>query len=384
MSRFGRRQLIIIAIQNLLKEKRIMNKSESLPKWALGPFVRPKGVNPVIRPDKDASFECPFRNRNVKWEELHVFNPTAVIHEGRTVLLYRAEDVSGEMKIGGHTSRIGLATSEDGLHFEKSPRPVLFPDKDAQKGYEWTGGCEDPRVVEREDGLFVMTYTQWNQSPSKGDAGVKLAVATSRDLRKWTKHGPAFAKACGGKYLGRHSKSGSIVCEIRDGRFIAVKIKGKYWMYWDNQDILAATSEDLIDWTPVEDGQGKLKPALCPRKGFFDSGLVEPGPQALLRKEGIVLLYNGMNATDALNADPSLRGGIYCAGQVLFDKDAPMKAIARLDRDFFSPEEDFERTGQYVDGTVFIEGLVLNEGNWLLYYGCADSLIGVARCEARL
>ncbi len=361
-----------------------MSKSESLPKWALGPFSRPQGVNPVIRPAKESSFKCPLRNADVKWEELHVFNPAAAILGGRTVLLYRAEDASGKMEVGGHTSRIGFASSADGLHFEKIPSPVLFPDNDAQKGNEWTGGCEDPRVVEREDGLFVMTYTQWRQSPAKGDVGVKLAVASSRDLRNWTKHGPAFAKAHDGKYLSRHSKSGSIVCEIRDGRFVAVKIKGKYWMYWDNQDVLAATSDNLIDWTPVEDGQGKLKPALRPRKGLFDSGLVEPGPQALLGKDGIVLLYNGMNALDAASADPSLRRGAYCAGQALFSKDDPMKAVARLDRAFLSPEEDFERCGQYSDGTVFIEGLALRDGKWLLYYGCADSLIGVAVSAANL
>ena len=39
---------------------------------------------------------------------------------------------------------------------------------------------------------------------------------------------------------------------------------------------------------------------------------------------------------------------------------------------------DFEKSGQYVDGTVFIEGLVFFKGKWYLYYGCADSMVGVA------
>ena len=39
---------------------------------------------------------------------------------------------------------------------------------------------------------------------------------------------------------------------------------------------------------------------------------------------------------------------------------------------------DFEKKGQYTAGTVFVEGLVLHEGKWYMYYGCADSFVGVA------
>jgi predicted GH43/DUF377 family glycosyl hydrolase len=31
-----------------------------------------------------------------------------------------------------------------------------------------------------------------------------------------------------------------------------------------------------------------------------------------------------------------------------------------------------------VDGTVFIEGMVYFKNKWYLYYGCADSKVGVA------
>ena len=42
------------------------------------------------------------------------------------------------------------------------------------------------------------------------------------------------------------------------------------------------------------------------------------------------------------------------------------------------PERAFERAGQYAAGTTFAEGLVFFHSRWLLYYGCADSLVGVA------
>jgi len=68
----------------------------------------------------------------------------------------------------------------------------------------------------------------------------------------------------------------------------------------------------------------------------------------------------------------------YCAGQVLFDSKDPSKPIARLDVPFLRPMEPFEKSGQYVNGTVFIEGMAFFKKKWYLYYGCADSRIGVA------
>src|SRR5437773_2072778 len=207
------------------------------------------------------------------------------------------------MKIGNHTSRIGLAESRDGLRFARRSAPVLFPDKDGQRGNEWTGGVEDPRVVETEDGTYVLTYTQWNRDVPR------LAVATSRDLLTWTKHGPAFAKAAGGKYLGSESKSGAILVRLQGNRLVATKVNGKYWMYYGVPDIQIATSENLRDWTPLEDANGRPLKVLSPRAGYFDSWLVEAGPPALLTRYGIVVLYNAGNNREY--GDPRLPTRVY-------------------------------------------------------------------------
>ena len=42
------------------------------------------------------------------------------------------------------------------------------------------------------------------------------------------------------------------------------------------------------------------------------------------------------------------------------------------------PELPYEKTGQYIAGTTFAEGLVYFRKHWFLYYGCADSLVAVA------
>ncbi|HAS59844.1 MAG TPA: pesticidal protein Cry15Aa, partial [Algoriphagus sp.] len=41
------------------------------------------------------------------------------------------------------------------------------------------------------------------------------------------------------------------------------------------------------------------------------------------------------------------------------------------------PELPFEKSGQYPEGTTFLEGLVYFQGAWYLYYGTADSMVGV-------
>lgn len=274
------------------------------------------------------------------------------------------------MMIGGHTSRIGLAESTDGIHFTRHAAPVLYPANDDQKERESPGGCEDPRLVEAEDGIYVITYTQWNRHTY--DAG----IATSRDLVTWTKHGPMLFKAKGGKYANLKYKSAAIVTKLVGNKLLATKINGTYWMFWGEGSIHLAKSTDLIDWDPLEDEHGDLLNLLTKRAGYFDSSFPEAGPPPLLTEKGIIVIYNGKNAPTggASNLAPST----YAAGQALFAADDPTHLISRTEAPFFKPEEPFERSGQYAAGTTFTEGLVRFHNKWFMYYGCADSLVGVA------
>ena len=345
--------------------------ADPLPRWALGPFLRPADAQPVIRPDKASVFSCPMSDRDIHWEALHTFNPAAVLLNEQICVLYRAEDDSGEMHIGGHTSRLGLATSRDGVTFERRPAPVFFPAKDDQRDNEWDGGCEDPRIVTAPDGSFVITYTQYNKR------SVRLGVATSKNLVHWEKRGSAFR---GTRYENLATKSAAVVHEVKDGQLVAAKIDGKYWMYFGEAQVNVATSDDLTHWKPLESEPGKLLSLIEPRMGRFDSKLTEVGPQAVRTDAGIVLIYNGKNAEND-DRDKQLKPGVYSCGQVLFDAKAPTRVVDRLDKPFFQPELTWEASGQYAAGTTFAEGLVYRNGAWYLYYGCADSFVGVAMCK---
>lgn len=308
------------------------------------------------------------------WEALHTFNPAAVMRDGMINVLYRAEDDTGAMQIGMHTSRLGLAQSSDGIHFTRRAVPVFYPALDSQESREWPGGVEDPRIVEAGDGTYVMTYTQWNR------VTYTVGIATSPDLEHWTKQGPAFLDAAGGKYADLKYKSAGIVTALRSGKLVAVRLDGKYWMYWGEGAIHLATSKDLIHWAPVESADGKPIEVLKPRPRHFDSSFPETGPPPVLTRRGIVVIYNGRNA--ASGGDPRLAANTYAAGEALFDARNPAKLLARTENPVLQPTLPHERTGQYTAGTTFAEGLVYFHDQWFLYYGCADSLVAVAMAPA--
>lgn len=287
--------------------------------WQLSSFQKYDG-NPIITPRGDG------------WESKDVFNPAAWSGGSTIYLLYRAEDSTGIGEWNG-TSRIGLATSTDGIHFDRQEDPLIEP----TEPWELPGGMEDPRLV-KIDSLFYLTYTAYDGETAR------MALATSPDLKSWKKHGLVFPDS-------GWTKSGAILPHM---------VSGKYWMYFGDTNIWAARSEDLIHWTAIEE------PVLKPREGYFDSRLVEPGPQPLMTNQGILLLYNG--------ADENL---VYNSGQALFDAGDPARLIERSDSSFLQPESRLEKEGQ-IPNVVFIEGLVRYQNTWYLYYGMGDSGIGVA------
>lgn len=366
-----RQLLVTVVLQSLM----VFSATGQEKSWMMGPFERELNQKPIIEPIENTIFEDPMTGHAVRWESMATFNPAAIVKDNRIYVIYRAEEKLGENEIGGHTSRLGVAISDDGVSYEREEKPIFFPADDNQKQYEWTGGTEDPRIVETDDGTFVLTYTQWNREYPR------LAVATSKDLRTWVKHGPIFEKWKDGKYHNMETKSGAIVTEVKNGKLIAAKIHDKYWMYFGVPHIWLASSEDLINWEPVENHEGNLSPVLSPRPGYFDSWLVEAGPPPVITEHGIVVMYNAGNSSEI--GVKELGNRVYTGGQALFDLKEPWKLLDRTDFPFIKPEKDFEKSGQYVDGTTFLEGLVIFGGSWYLYYGTADSMVGVVKWDHR-
>ncbi|HEY8735389.1 MAG TPA: hypothetical protein VIL90_12540, partial [Puia sp.] len=126
----------------------------------LASFSKPVNF-PVLAHDSTALFFDSLKNENVRWKKADVFNPAAIVKNDSIFVLSRCEDNPAAI-LGGRTSRIGISSSVDGIHFKSSNSPVLYPAKDDFQQYDFPGGCEDPRIGQTEDGLYVLAYTSWN------------------------------------------------------------------------------------------------------------------------------------------------------------------------------------------------------------------------------
>ncbi len=162
--------------------------------FPVGPWLRNPG-NPVLTADPSHS-----------WESRYVFNPAAIVRDGRVYLLYRAQG-------SDLVSRIGLAWSTDGVHFQRLAEPVIEPSSDVD-----SHGCEDPRIVEIGS-TYYLTYTAYD------GISARLSLATSTDLRNWTKHGAMFGDFVTPGNTKPWSKSGAI---------LDVPINGRYHLYFDD------------------------------------------------------------------------------------------------------------------------------------------------------
>jgi beta-1,2-mannosidase len=297
--------------------------------FPVGPWTR-YGGNPVLTADPRHS-----------WESKYVFNPAAIVAGGLVYLLYRAQ---GEDLV----SRIGLAWSHDGVHFERAADPVIEPDSDVD-----SHGCEDPRVV-RIGATYYLTYTAYDGSSAR------LSLATSTDLRNWTKHGAMFGDFVTPGNSKPWSKSGAI---------LTTPIGGKYYLYFGDLGIFPAVSTDLKTWTPSSTPVVPMEPNDFTRK------LVEAGPPPVLNADGrIVLLHNA--------AEPYGSALRYSPGQVVIDPAEPTTCLARMTRPWLTPTTPYETTGQ-VPNTIFVEGLVELGGTWHAYYGASDTVVALATYRPR-
>ena len=111
----------------------------------------------------------------------------------------------------------------------------------------------------------------------------------------------------------------------------------------------------MIDWTPAD-------------KSVWRGGH-EAGAIALLRDDGILLMTQGRH--------PSL--GEWMLRQALIDRNDLTSILKYQEQPFLYPEYDWEKHG-FTGNTIVANGMVTFKGQWLIYYGAADRVIGLATC----
>jgi len=323
------------------QKKRV--KKRLLKKKISSLILKKPEVNPIISPEPENS-----------WESWQTFNPGVILLDNKVHFLYRAIGEDG-------VSRLGYAVSSDGFTIdERLPYPV-YEHKTGNRtfniysyfsGGSW-GGAEDSRPVRvDEEDVLYMTYTAC-------DNGLRIALTSIKvdDFlnKRWEWQPPTLISP-----PGEVHKNWVIFPEKIHGQYaILHSINPEISIaYLDNLEF-----EDNAYINSYYDGRGK--------KNCWDSYVRGAGPPPIKTKYGWLLFYQAMNANDMSK---------YKVGAMLLDLNNPTKILHRSPEPILEPTEVYENNG-FKAGVVYVSGAVVKDGKLLIYYGAADSYIGVAYAD---
>jgi len=282
------------------------------------------------------------------WEDKMVFNPAALLEEDGVHLIYRAmghEDTS----VFGYAK---LDTESGTKVIERFSEPIYIPRADfEQKYHPGNSGCEDPRIT-RIGNTYYLCYTAFDGiNPPR----IALSSISAKD------------------FLERHFEQFSDPILIssphvddKDAALFPEKIRGHYVIIHRLQPSIDL---NYVSDLSVFDGKNFLtrNPILQPRIGMWDDLKIGLSSTPLKTDHGWLMLYHGVSSAD--NA--------YRVGAALLDLKHPEKVIGRTDTPLFEPEMPYEKEG-VIPNVVFPCGSVIKDGRIIIYYGGADTVIGVA------
>jgi predicted GH43/DUF377 family glycosyl hydrolase len=268
------------------------------------------------------------------WEAGAVFNCAAITWNGLVHLIYRATDIASDGSEGPYVSQLGYAVSSDGLTFNRLEHPVL----ESQSGQEQRGP-EDPRVVVIED-VFYMLYTGYG---GRFEGDYRICAATSANLITWRRLGVL---------LDEQNKDATLFPERIGGRFLMLHRRPP--------GIWIAESDDLRTWT----NHTVLMRARADSP--WDNLKIGAAGPPIRTADGWLLIYHGVSESYS-----------YSLGAALLDLEHPTQIIARQSDPILEPQLSWEIEG-HVPNVVFSCGQVEIDGQLCVYYGAADTVIGVA------
>lgn len=324
-----------------------------------------------------------------------VLNPAAV--RGLDGELYLFPRVVAK----GNYSRIAIAR----VLFDAAGDPsgvermgiALEPEADYERRPDGGGGCEDPRITFVEPmGRYVMTYTAF--SPR----GPRIGLAVSKDLLHWERMGLAmFEPFRGLDFAGVGNKDASVFPQAVPNH------AGKMQMAMLHRPLFPGTlpEETARDGAPrlLDLERESIWISYCPmpaadgepaRPGLFNSHhrLATPGSPweklkigggapPVLTRHGWMVVYHGVQQIAESGDDA---GGLsYSAGMMILSASHPRRILYRSREPILAPALPQERFG-VVANIVFPTGIDRRGDRagrecFDVYYGMADSRIGVAR-----
>jgi beta-1,2-mannobiose phosphorylase / 1,2-beta-oligomannan phosphorylase len=299
----------------------------------------------------------------------------------------------------GNVSRVGLAEVliEDGQPAGVRRQGfVLAPDAGWERSHQHAG-VEDPRITWIPSlGAHVMGYVAF------GPLGPKPALAVSEDLRSWQRLGPLHFEyqAALDTDLNLFPNKDVVLFPVPvpdpDGHMAYAMLHRPMWdLGWllGGKDVyLPAGLDDphpgiWISYASVDEVQRDVAALTHVRSHRlvalpeyeYEALKIGAGPPPLLVEEGWLLVHHGVSGTLAQGWVPQ-PDVCYSAGAMLLDPADPSRVLARTATPLLIPEVADERHGT-VPNVVFPTAIEEIEGRRFVFYGMADSKIGVARLD---
>jgi predicted GH43/DUF377 family glycosyl hydrolase len=289
-------------------------------------YVKRYPGNPIISP-----------RPGYLWEAKGTLNPASIELNHKTYILYRAVGAD-------NISTIGYASSLDGFSMdERLDKPIYFPRADFEKM-----GCEDPRIVEIDNKLY-MTYTGFDGStPRVAVSSISVKDFLDKNWSKWSKPEAISPPSIANK----------------DSTILPEKVRGGYMVFHRVHESICADFVNSLDFTKEKITQ--CIEIVSPRRGMWDGGKVGISTPPIKTKDGWLLLYHGVSWSTT-----------YRVGAVLLDLEDPTIVKARTAIPLFEPEAEYEHKG-IVPNVVFPCGLTVKKSEIFMYYGAGDLVVGVA------
>ena len=279
------------------------------------------------------------------WERNGIFNAGVAEYRDQIVLIYRAYD-------DYRMSRLGIATSRDGVQFKLYDHPIV--DTDPNDEFERIG-IEDPRVTKIDDTYYIVhTSASYKKIGEFSDVSkkdfipwrVRTGMHSTKDFTSFIHHGVVLPDI--------PAKNASLIPERIDGKFAMY-----YREFTQRGEVLKINfTKDFISWDepkdiswPTEDSWTNLKFGL--------------GSQPIIIPEGYLVVSHGVDTTST-----------YRLGLMLFDRKDPTKLIWHAGP-ILEPETPYEKEGVVPNVVYTCGALIVGEELWI-YYGGADRVIARA------
>ena len=281
--------------------------------------------------------ENPVIDRNPVPGVARIFNSAVMPYEDGFIGVFRGEQTNG-------IPYVYLGKSKDAIHWDIRPDKVRFTDEngnDFMPVYAY-----DPRLVKVEDTYYIIWCGDFY--------GAAIGVAATRDFKTFTRLENPFIPFNRNAVLFPRKINGNFVMLSRPSDSGHTPFG----------DIFLSESPDMTYW-------GKHRHVMGRGSEWWESVKIGGGAAPIETSEGWLLFYHGVSST--------CNGFVYSIGGAILDIDNPSIVKYRCETYLLTPEAEYEERG-FVPNVVFPCATIHDPatGRIALYYGAADSVVGLA------